>query len=97
MEGRAPHGLFSGKLQVDDLQLFRKGFHFIRLRLPYRLAQQRTNGDLQGLRQGDQQVGVRDGNSLLPFGDGLPHHVHLDGQLLLGEAFGFPKGFDVFA
>jgi len=36
------------------------------------------------------------GNSLLPFGDGLPHHIQLVGKVLLGKALGFPKGFDVF-
>lgn len=36
------------------------------------------------------------GNSLLPFGDGLPHHMQADGQLLLGEPFGFAVSFQVF-
>ena len=33
---------------------------------------------------------------LLPFGDGLPHHVELDGKLLLGEPLCLPERFDVF-
>lgn len=36
------------------------------------------------------------GNTLLPFGDGLPHHVELDGKLLLGEPLCLPERFDVF-
>ena len=67
MEGRPPHGLSPGKLQIDDLQLFRKGFDLVRLRLRHCLAQQRAHRRLQGLRQGDQQIGVRDGQALLPF------------------------------
>ena len=41
-------------------------------------------------------VSLTMGNSLLPFGDGLPYHIHFYGQLLLGEAFGLPDDFDVF-
>ena len=67
VEGRPPHGLSPGKLQIDDLQLFRKGFDLVRLRLRHCLAQQRAHRRLQGLRQGDQQIGVRDGQALLPF------------------------------
>ena len=51
-----------------------------------RFSQQPAYRCFQRLRQGDQQVGIRDGTSLLPFGDGLPHHIQLDGKLLLGEA-----------
>ena len=67
VEGRAPHGLSPGKLQIDDLQFFREGFDLVRLYLRHRLAQQRAHGSLQGLRQGDQQIGIWDGQSLLPF------------------------------
>jgi hypothetical protein len=67
VEGRAPHGLSPGKLQIDNLQLFREGFDLIRLYLRHRLAQQGAHGSLQGLRQDDEQIGIRDGQSLLPF------------------------------
>ena len=46
---------------------FQKGFDLVRLRLRHCLAQQRAHRRLQGLRQGDQQIGVRDGQALLPF------------------------------
>ena len=36
------------------------------------------------------------GNTLLPFGDGLPHHVEFDGQLLLRKPFCFPEPLNVF-
>ena len=47
-------------------------------------------------QRGIDVVSLTLGNSLLPFRDGLPHHVHLDGQFLLGKALGSPNGFDVF-
>lgn len=36
------------------------------------------------------------GNTLFPFGDGLPHHMEPGGQLLLGEALGLPEILQVF-
>ena len=42
-------------------------------------------------------VSLTMGNSLLPFGDCLPHHIQLYGQFLLGEPLGFSACFDVFA
>ena len=63
VDGRAPHGLSPGKLQVDDLQLFREGIDLVRFRLRHRLAQQRADWGLQSFRQGDEQIGVRDGQA----------------------------------
>ena len=40
--------------------------------------------DLQYLGQADQQGGVRDGQALLPLGNGLPDHMQTDGQIFLG-------------
>lgn len=63
MEGRAPHGLPPGKLQIDNLQLFREGLDLVRFRLRHCFAQQCADRGLQSLRQGDEQIGVRDGQS----------------------------------
>ena len=43
VEGRAPQGLSPGKLQIDDLQLFRESLHLIHLRLCHCFAQQRAD------------------------------------------------------
>ena len=36
------------------------------------------------------------GNTLLPFGYGLPHDIELDCKFLLRESFGFSDCFDIF-
>ena len=59
-------------------------------------AQQLADGDLQYLGQADQQGGVRDGQALLPLGNGLPDHMQTDGQIFLGQALGLPVGFEIF-
>ena len=41
-------------------------------------------------------VSLTMGNSLFPFGDGLPHHIQFNGKFLLGKALGFSDSLDIF-
>ena len=42
-------------------------------------------------------VSLTMGNSLLPFGHRLPHHMKPQGHLLLGQSFFLPQLFQVFS
>ena len=63
VEDISTKSLSAGELQIDDLQLFCEGFDCVRLRLCHSLPQQRAHGRLQGLRQGNQQIRIRDRQS----------------------------------
>ena len=67
--------LFAGELQVDRFQLFGERFQVVRLFFGDVFAEQGADRRFQFLRQPDQQISVRDGQPLLPFGDRLPDHV----------------------
>ena len=55
-----------GQLPVELLQLFRNNPYFVRLFRGDGLAQQRADGRFQRLRQGNEQIGVRNRQPRFP-------------------------------
>ena len=88
--------LRSRELVVQHLELFGERLQALGLGCGYGLARQCAHRGVEYLSDGDEHLSVGHGEAAIPFGNRLPHHVQLERELLLGQAFRFPEELDVF-
>lgn len=82
-------------LVVQHLELFGERLLAFGLGCGDGLTGQRAHRGVERLAQRDKRFSVGHGEAAIPFGNRLPHHVQLERELLLGQAFRFPEGLDV--
>ena len=88
--------LCSCELVVQHFELFGERLQALGFGCGYGLAHRRAHRGVEYLSDGDEHLSVGHGEAAIPFGNRLPHHVQLERELLLGQAFRFPEELDVF-
>ena len=85
----------SRELVVQHLELFGERLQALGLGCGHGLTGQRAHRGVERLAQRDKRLSVGHREPAFPLRDRLPHHVQLERELLLGQAFRSPEGLDV--
>ena len=83
------------ELVVQHFELFGERLRALGFGCGYGLAQQRAHRGVEHPSDGDEHLSVGHREPAFPLRDRLPHHVQLERELLLGQAFRFPEFADV--
>lgn len=83
------------ELVVQHFELFGERLQALGLGCGYGLAQQRAHRGVEHPSDGDEHLSVGHRGPTFPLRDRLSHHVQLERELLLGQAFRFPEFADV--